>query len=95
MRIDPANILFFNPRWSAFLAGEMVISLPNSTQKATIRGGRHGLILATDTANASKYGHIPKFPSKQETIVIEIPTANNEIPSHTVLYEGACRYEES
>ena len=70
MRIDPSNILFFNPRWSAFLAGEMVISLPNSTQKATIRGGRHGLILATDTANASTYGHIPKFPSKQETIVI-------------------------
>lgn len=92
MRMDPANIYF---RWVAFMAGEAIVSLPNSTQKATIRGGRYGLILAADTANASKYGHITKYPSKKETVAIQIPTANNEIPSHSVLYEGACRYEES
>ena len=48
----------------------------------------------TDTANASTYGHIARFPSRKETIVIEIPTANSEIPPHSVLYEGACKGEE-
>ena len=77
------------------MAGEAIVSLPNSTQQATIQGGRYGLILATDTVNASKYGHITNYPSKKETVAIQIPTANNEIPSHSVLYEGACRHEES
>ncbi len=77
------------------MAGEAVVSLPNSTQTATIQGGRYGLILAADTANASKLGHITKYPSMKETVAIQIPTANNEIPSHSVLHEGACRHEES
>lgn len=76
------------------MAGEAVVSLPNSTRKATIQGGRYGLILAADTANASKFGHITKYPSTSETVAIQIPAANNEIPSHSVLYEGACRHEE-
>ena len=77
------------------MAGEAVVSLPNSTQTATIHGGRYGLILAADTANASKFGHITKYPSMKETVAIQIPTANNEIPSHAVLHEGACRHKES
>ena len=76
------------------MAGETVVSLPNSTQTATIRGGRYGLMLVTDTANVSRYGHISKFPSMKETVVIQLPTENNEIPSHSVLYEGECRHEE-
>ncbi|KAK0513388.1 hypothetical protein JMJ35_004374 [Cladonia borealis] len=82
-------------QWVAFLAGEAVVSLPNSTQTAIIHGGRYGLILAADTAKASTSGHITKYPSKKETVAIQIPTANNEIPSHSVLHGGACRQEES
>lgn len=81
-------------QWVAFLAGVAVVSLPNSTQTATVHGGRDGLILVTDTADASTFGHITKYPSTKETVAIQIPTADNEIPSHSVLYEGACRYEE-
>ncbi|MCJ1460423.1 hypothetical protein MMC28_010805 [Mycoblastus sanguinarius] len=77
-------------QWVAFIAGKVVISLPKSTQTATVPGGRHGLILAADTANVSTLGHITKYPSKQETVGIQIPTANNEVPPHTVLHEGAC-----
>ena len=80
----------FPDRWVAFIAGKVVISLPKSTQTATVPGGRHGLILAADTANVSTLGHITKYPSKQETVGIQIPTANNEVPPHTVLHEGAC-----
>ena len=90
-----ANIFLLNPRWVAFLAGEAVVSLPNSTQTARIHGGRDGLILAADTANASTFGHITKYPSTKDTVAIQIPTANNEIPSHSVLYEGPCRHEVS
>lgn len=77
-------------RWVAFIAGEAVVSLPNSTQKATVQGGRHGLILAADTANVSTFGHITMYPGKKETVAIQIPTANNEIPPHTVLHGGPC-----
>ncbi|KAI9712067.1 MAG: hypothetical protein M1820_001776 [Bogoriella megaspora] len=81
-------------QWVAFIAGEAVISLPNSTQQARIQGGRHGLILAADTANVSTLGHITNYPSKHETVALQIPTVNNEIPSHQVLHEGACVPDE-
>ncbi|KAI9685183.1 MAG: hypothetical protein M1822_004770 [Bathelium mastoideum] len=81
-------------QWVAFLAGEAVISLPNSTQEARVQGGRHGLILATDTANVSSLGHITKYPKKQETVAIQIPIADNKIPSHDVLHSGACKLRE-
>ena len=79
-----------NYRWVVFLAGEAVISLPNSTQTATVPGGRNGLILATDIKNVSTIGHITVYPSKKETVVMQIPTADNAIPPHTVLHEGPC-----
>jgi len=85
---------FFLRRYVAFIAGEAVVSLPDSAQKATIQGGRHGLILAADTANISTFGHITKYPSKEVTVGIQIPTAYNEIPPHTVLHEGPCVKKE-
>jgi len=81
-------------RWVVVLAGEAVVSLPNSTQTATIPGGRNGLILAADIKNASTYGHITVYPNKKETIVMQIPTADNVIPPHSVLHDGPCAKSE-
>jgi hypothetical protein len=81
---------FFVHRYVAFLFGQAVVSLPNSTQTATIYGGKNGLIIATDMANVSTYGHITTYPSNHETHAIQMPTLYNEIPAHTVLYEGPC-----
>lgn len=81
-------------RWVVFTAGEAVISLPYSTDTAKIRGGRDGLILAADTQNVSTAGHITKYPSKKQTVAIQIPIENNEIPAHTVLHSGACNKKE-
>ena len=78
----------------SFLAGKAVVSLPNSTQTALIYGGRHGLIIAADTANASTFGHVTTYPSHKETVAIQIPTANNEIPPHRVLYGGPCKSDQ-
>ena len=81
---------FFVHRYVAFLSGEAVVTLPNSTQTATIYGGENGLIIAADTANVSTYGHITTYPSNRETHAIQIPTLYNEIPAHTVLHAGPC-----
>ena len=75
----------------AFLSGKAQLSLPNSTQEATIHGGKDGLIIAADTADVSAQGHITKYPSKKETIAVQIPTADGKVPPHTVLYQGPCK----
>ncbi|KAL6712881.1 hypothetical protein ACLMJK_009593 [Lecanora helva] len=77
-------------QYVAFLSGKAVISLPNSTQTATVPGGRNGLILAIDIKNVSTLGHITVYPSNQTTVVLQIPTANNTIPAHSVLHNGPC-----
>ncbi|KAL9126660.1 MAG: hypothetical protein Q9175_007880 [Cornicularia normoerica] len=81
-------------QWVAFISGLAVVSLPNSTHTATIHGGRNGFILATDTKNVSTLGHKTVYPSKEETVGIQIPTRDNEIPAHTVLHAGPCRTGE-
>ena len=86
-----AHVLF---RWVAFIGGEAVISLPNSTQIASVPGGRRGLILAVDTANVSTLGHITNYPSNEETVALQIPTLNNQVPAHTILHDGPCKLEE-
>lgn len=81
-------------RWVVFLAGTAVISLPNSTEKATIQGGRQGLILAADTKNVSTLGHITTYPSQNSTVYVQIPLANSTVPMHKVLHTGPCLDEE-
>lgn len=81
-------------QWVVFLSGLAFVSLPNSTETATIPGGRNGLILAVDTKNVSTLGHITMYPSKKETVAIQIPTKDNEIPAHMVLHVGPCRRDE-
>ncbi|KAI9672677.1 MAG: hypothetical protein M1831_000112 [Alyxoria varia] len=77
-------------QYVVFLSGKAVITLPNSTDSATIIGGRNGLIIAADTLKYSDYGHITNYPSKAETVAMQIPTEDDKIPPHKVLYNGAC-----
>ena len=99
----PSHILTLSPltssvldRWVSFTAGKAVISLPNSTQTATVYGGREGLILAADTKNVSTLGHRTTYPSNHTTVAIQIPLENNAIPLHSILHPGACvKYEEN
>ncbi|MCJ1263281.1 hypothetical protein MMC22_003151 [Lobaria immixta] len=78
-------------QYVAFLSGLAHVTLPNSTHEAWIHGGKRGLILVADTAAVSVKGHITVYPSDQETVALQIPTAGGQVPSHRVLYEGACR----
>ncbi|KAL8723925.1 MAG: hypothetical protein Q9181_007078 [Wetmoreana brouardii] len=82
-------------QYVAFIAGEAVLSVPESGQSASIKGGKDGLIIAADTADVSRKGHDTYYPSGEETIGIQIPTADGDVPAHTVLYSGPCKKRDS
>ncbi|KAL8804120.1 MAG: hypothetical protein Q9182_002753 [Xanthomendoza sp. 2 TL-2023] len=81
-------------QWVYFTSGAATISLPTSPQKAHIKGGANGLILAADIAAVSKLGHTTVYPSKEQTVGVTIPIAGNRVPEHTVLHAGACTAKE-
>lgn len=53
------------------------------------------MILTTDVRGASTTGHYAEFPSSNKTVVVQIPLANNTVPAHTVLHNGACTAAEA
>lgn len=81
-------------RWVVFLSGLAHITLPNSTVEAYVPGGKHGAILALDTADVSKSGHITTYPSNEVTTSLEIPLGEEGVPAHRVLYQGPCKGAE-
>jgi hypothetical protein len=52
------------------------------------------MLIAVDTANVSKYGHITKYPGDADAVSLQIPFKKGSIPNHTVLYEGPCKWSE-
>lgn len=81
-------------RWVVFLSGLAHITLPNGTDEAWVRGGRNGMILAVDTASVSTFGHNTTYPSKENTIALQIPVEGGVMPNHTVLHGGPCAHGE-
>ncbi|KAJ5670011.1 uncharacterized protein N7477_005374 [Penicillium maclennaniae] len=81
-------------QWVIFLSGLAHITLPNSTAEAWVAGGKNGAILALDTADVSALGHCTTYPSKEQTIALEIPLGRGDLPGHTVLHGGPCKGEE-
>ena len=73
-----------------YTSGTGVISLPTSKDTVTVKGGAKGLILAADIASVSALGHITKYPTKERTVGLVFPLANNTVPVHTVVHAGAC-----
>lgn len=80
-------------QWVVFLSGLAHVTLANSTDEAFIVGGKNGLIFAADTPDVSPKGHSTNYPSKEETLAIQIPTGG-VVPEHTVLYKGPCTGEQ-
>ncbi|MCJ1358079.1 MAG: hypothetical protein MMC33_008077 [Icmadophila ericetorum] len=81
-------------QYVAFLSGLVRIYLPNNTEVAYVHGGKKGLILAVDTPDVSQYGHYSDYPSGEQTVAMQIPTAGGVVPEHRVLYEGGCKESE-
>ncbi|KAK2759566.1 small secreted protein [Colletotrichum kahawae] len=76
-------------QWVVLVGGLGVITLPdNSSTTLTTKGGEFGLLFATDTADLTEEGHGSIFPGATESIVLQIPTKDNKIPKHRVLYDN-------
>ncbi|KAI1124041.1 hypothetical protein F5Y10DRAFT_39939 [Nemania abortiva] len=82
-------------QWVVFTSGLAYITLPddNSTS-AYVAGGQFGLIFAADTKDVSVKGHRTEYPGITETIALQIPTADGEVPKHQVLHDGPCGISE-
>lgn len=52
------------------------------------------MIIAADTADVSKYGHITTYPSDADTVALQTPFAGGIAPDHTVLHSGPCGWED-
>jgi hypothetical protein len=81
------------------LSGLVHIRIPTSTLEPSasevwVEGGRHGLIIAADIPSRSRYGHFAEFPGDAATVLVQVPTANGEIPDHDLLHMGPCGWEE-
>lgn len=80
-----------NNRWVVFLSGLAHITLPgDSSTGAYVTGGQFGLIFAADTAAVSGTGHRTVYPGTTETIALQVPTEDGEVPAHSVLHDGPC-----
>lgn len=78
-------------RWVIYLSGLAHITLPaDNTTSAYVAGGQFGVLFATDTANVSGTGHSTAYPGTTETVALQIPTLDGEIPSHSILHAGPC-----
>jgi hypothetical protein len=82
------------PQFVVFLSGLAHITLPNSTAEAWVQGGKYGMIIAADSAEYSTYGHITSYPSDADTVALQIPFEGGYYPTHSLLYEGPCRWSE-
>ncbi|KAK8851053.1 hypothetical protein PGQ11_013532 [Apiospora arundinis] len=81
----PAN------QWVMFISGMAHITVPgDDSDGAYVLGGEFGLIFAADTANVSEKGHYTRYPGIVETVALQIPTLNGEIPPHQVVRPGPC-----
>lgn len=82
-------------RWVIFLSGLAYITLPaDNTTSVYVSGGQFGLIFAADTADVSGTGHSTAYPGTTETVALQVPTLDNEIPDHTVLHTGPCAADD-
>lgn len=67
-----------------------MITLPDDNcTTVTSAGGELGLLFAMDSATVSKEGHGSFFPGITETIIMQIPTKDGEVPEHRVLLDNA------
>lgn len=78
-----------------FISGLAYITLPeDNTTSAYVSGGEFGVIFAADTAASSQEGHRTQYPGVTETIALQIPTQDGEVPAHSLIHTGPCAVNE-
>ena len=64
------------------------MTIPGSAQKGLVSAGKNGLFFVADTSAISQQGHYTYYA--EETVLLQVPTANGLVPLHRVLYKGQC-----
>ncbi|KAI1414362.1 hypothetical protein F5Y13DRAFT_188469 [Hypoxylon sp. FL1857] len=77
-------------QWAVMVKGLGRITLPDDDTSAEVRPGETGVLFVADTPDVSAQGHRSQYPGITETIVVQIPTKDNQIPAHSVLHSGPC-----
>jgi hypothetical protein len=90
MKLTPCSLF----RYSLVMSGLVHISLPNSPHDAWVQGGKYGIIIAADTKDVSKTGHITEFPGGDDTVVAQFSFKGGVLPEHKVLNSGPCSFGE-
>ena len=80
-------------RYTVFLSGSVILTIPKTKQQARLDGGKYGLLIAIDTTERSQDGHISST-GPEELTALQIPTENGRIPSHKVLHQDQCQPSE-
>lgn len=77
-------------RWAVVLQGIAVLTLPNNNStKVVLESG--SLVFFSDTAEASREGHGCYYPGATESVFLQIPTEDDKIPDHYVVFDdGPC-----
>lgn len=65
------------------------MTLPDSNVSVVTEPGEMGLTFFADTSDLSQKGHGSYYPGVTETIFLQVPTENNELPDHQVLFDDA------
>ncbi|EMC91347.1 hypothetical protein BAUCODRAFT_80518 [Baudoinia panamericana UAMH 10762] len=82
-------------QWSIVLSGSILAYLPNKTdisQAVFVAAGANSVLFSDDTADVSSDGHVTL--AVEETVLLQIPTANGTVPPHKVLHNGPCAGQE-
>lgn len=49
------------------------------------------VLIAADLASTSTIaGHFTEFPSDEQTVLVQVPFLDNDIPAYSVLHHGSC-----
>ena len=81
-------------RFVALFSGSATFTFPNNNERAVVKGGRNGLILATDIKQTGSAGHITTFARDTLTNGVMLPVKGNQVPKHKVLNMGPCKGAE-
>lgn len=73
------------------LSGLAHITIPATGEDLWVSPGPDSMIIAADIIG---YGHVTDYPSKQETVALQIPFKNGVAPPHHVLNHGFCRHSQ-
>ncbi|KAF5872211.1 uncharacterized protein Bfra_005564 [Botrytis fragariae] len=80
-------------QYVVILSGKMIVTVPNTTERAIFTGGANSVIIAADTADKSIIGHVTGTLN-EPVAALQIPFLNGQIPPYKVLYNGACESRE-